>query len=738
MVQLIGPLLRPSQPTTGAIYRLIANWPFACYLTTNYDDEIHKHLSSIGQHFAVVRNRPQDFYVWRDGVSSVVQKLHSDLNHPRELILTSEDYTRLDIEPGGQYYRDGLLRIFTMFDVLIIGHSLNDPDISLILKLARSLRDPTRPIYMIGTGFTLADEKDYFEQYNIVLVQYPNDDGNHAELLRLLRTADRFIVSRRRHAGTPSTAPQSADVTSAAMTISLYRRLQGVTATDYLSPLILSGLAASPLECTQVTKLGELPMLNAVLRQRDGYEGHISDALAQLSASGHVLTADNVVSLTDEGRSTVAEFQRVREIELDQAYGQFRITLARSFSNINESELNQCELLAERAIVSSFADRGTTIANKVFSDQSPRAHELSDVFANVADQAAYLQEAPLRGAFIEAMHEFLVEPNEQQKRYLASVSQGYFLYHLLGLDPTCGETRREIFHKTLWLCDSSVILPRIALGCHNHAHAYELFRMLAAEDALLYTTPKLLREAWSHFSWALHFVEERGSRSLDLLRAALVKGSFRQNLFLDGYIRLRADGDVGTFREYISRICGGNRVSRTAFEEQVASLGLQVVDMSRSPGFGSADIGNVEQTKVEIHTARVDRGTYRSELQVEAEAEVSMLLSNLRSGDYEVPGLRDAEHFYFVSQSLILDRVNREDALLIGAVGGLVTATGDRESVQDVGGFLAGQAIKVEIEGVEPRTEVASLLRVPRDRGPVIVQIPREGRHVVSGVGELQ
>ena len=262
------------------------------------------------------------------------------------------------------------------------------------------------------------------------------------------------------------------------------------------------------------------------------------------------------------------------------------------------------------------------------------------------------------------MHEFLVEPNEQQRRYLASISQRYFLYHLLGLDPTCGETRRKIFHKTLWLCDSSVILPRIALGCHNHPHACELFRMLAAENALLYTTPKLLQEAWFHFNWALKFVEEHGSRSLELMRAALVKGSFRQNLFLDGYIRSRADGSVGTFREYISHVCGGSRISRRAFEDQVAKLGLRVVDWSRSRGYGPVEIGNVEQTKGEIHTARVDRGTYRSELQVEAEAEVSMLLSNLRSGSYEVHGRRDAEHFYFVSQSLILDRVNREDELL--------------------------------------------------------------------------
>ena len=35
----------------GAIYEILAQWPFACYLTTNYDDELQQYLAAIGQHF---------------------------------------------------------------------------------------------------------------------------------------------------------------------------------------------------------------------------------------------------------------------------------------------------------------------------------------------------------------------------------------------------------------------------------------------------------------------------------------------------------------------------------------------------------------------------------------------------------------------------------------------------------------------------------------------------------------
>jgi len=35
----------------GKAYDYLARWPFRCYLTTNYDDELFKHLSRLGQHF---------------------------------------------------------------------------------------------------------------------------------------------------------------------------------------------------------------------------------------------------------------------------------------------------------------------------------------------------------------------------------------------------------------------------------------------------------------------------------------------------------------------------------------------------------------------------------------------------------------------------------------------------------------------------------------------------------------
>lgn len=78
LVKLLKPILTPTTNKQGVLYNLISKWPFACYLTTNYDDEINFSLTNLNEHFRTIRNRPEDFYFWRDGVSHIIQKLHSE------------------------------------------------------------------------------------------------------------------------------------------------------------------------------------------------------------------------------------------------------------------------------------------------------------------------------------------------------------------------------------------------------------------------------------------------------------------------------------------------------------------------------------------------------------------------------------------------------------------------------------------------------------------------------------
>ena len=663
LVDMIKPLLNPSVKNRGVLYELLSKWPFACYLTTNYDDEIANYLSNLKEHFTVIRNRQEDFYSLRDGASHLIQKLHSDLNFPDEVVLTSADYRRLYVEDSGQYFRDKLRHIFEYFDIFIIGHSLSDPDIDHVLQLACKTASPQHPIYMAAADFTTADEQEYLEKYNIVLVQYSNRDGRHSELQRMLRAVDRFIVPRYRLRERIETAARPKEEVESAIALFLFRRLQGVEATDYLSPLILSGLLSADDKGIAKEDVTSIPTLKDFTKEGTNSTEAIIDAMDNLVNQGLVADVAEKFSITGSGRAKVSEYQAVRETEKDQAYGQFCLNLKNSYGGLTDIQLEECQRLAEEVMVASFANRGLAIANQIFSSQSASPDELSDVFGLVSDKAAEIEDMGLRAAFVEAVHEFLVEPSPPQRQYLASVSQGYFLYHLLGLDPKFCQVRQDIFDRTLWLNDSSVFLPWIAVGCHNHDYAVELFQTLTAAGAILYTTPKLMQEAWEHFEWAVRFMKTTGAETPEFLRAAVVKGSYRQNLFLDGYIRLSADGRVGSFKEYLE-ITFTRGVDRTAFDNRFISAGIFVKSISDMTGFVQDDWGEIEEAKGRIQKEREDKGTYRSPLQVESEAEIWVLINGFRSGKYSIPGV-DAvlERIYFVSQSRVLDKVFQPEAV---------------------------------------------------------------------------
>ena len=65
-------------------------------------------------------------------------------------------------------------------------------------------------------------------------------------------------------------------------------------------------------------------------------------------------------------------------------------------------------------------------------------------------------------------------------------------------------------------------------------------------------------------------------------------------------------------------------------------------------------------------------------------------------------------------------------------------AADDGEGVEDVGGVCAGEAVEVEVEGVEAGAQVAALFFVPDEGRAVVAEVAGEGGHVVGGVGEAE
>ena len=130
----------------GATYRAIARWPVRNYLTTNFDDEIQRHLAFDGESFQVVGNSPDHLALLHAESSGFIAKIHGDLKSPDGLVLTSSQYNALATSAEWRYWRDRLAAIFGMCRVVVVGYSLSDTHVRAVLEAAKVGSSVARPV----------------------------------------------------------------------------------------------------------------------------------------------------------------------------------------------------------------------------------------------------------------------------------------------------------------------------------------------------------------------------------------------------------------------------------------------------------------------------------------------------------------------------------------------------------------------------------------------------------------
>jgi hypothetical protein len=163
-------------------------------------------------------------------------------------------------------------------------------------------------------------------------------------------------------------------------------------------------------------------------------------------------------------------------------------------------------------------------------------------------------------------------------------------------------------------------------------------------------------EVWGHLDFAMKFIRDNPSITPAFISLALAKPGYKQNLFIDGFIRLSADGDVGTFSEYVGKIVGTRNLSGVM--ERLAQQGVSITDISQLEGYRIEDMAEVSQTAELIKLDRSAHLIFRSDDQVRAEAEVLVIIRKQRKRHYLVGS---SDRAYFISQSHVLNRVAPDD-----------------------------------------------------------------------------
>lgn len=309
------------------------------------------------------------------------------------------------------------------------------------------------------------------------------------------------------------------------------------------------------------------------------------------------------------------------------------------------------------ALVSAFKKRGLEIVNFIVHENPVRTFDAADLFRSFKTFSATLSGQDLRYFFIKYTTDLLLHPNVLQKQYLWHLSQGYFAYHALRLDPNSKTFTKALLSSNVWTLDSSVIIPLLAKGCLNHKYTLDLFNRIRVLELPAVALMGIVDEVEDHALWARDFVRKQGEGSPEFLKVALGKGGGRQNLFIDGYIQSRADGACLSFEQYMSGIFGDHPFSWSIIEK-LGQFNVRVLELTGWPGFGPEDWADVEHYADAITKLRTDAGTYRSEHQCRADAEIFTVLLHESSGKYKFrQNDQPSSGGFFVSSSGILNAV---------------------------------------------------------------------------------
>jgi Sir2- and TIR-associating SLOG family/SIR2-like domain len=162
-------------PEPSENHRILARLPVRVYWTTNYDRLIEKALEASGKRVDAKYTKDQ-LSVTRRGHDAVVYKMHGDIEHPTNAVLTKDDYEAYHLTYGPFITALSGQLVDTTF--LALGFSFSDPNLDYVLSHVRSnFRQHQRRHYCLTKRRTkMGGESDAEFEYASRKQQFIVDD----------------------------------------------------------------------------------------------------------------------------------------------------------------------------------------------------------------------------------------------------------------------------------------------------------------------------------------------------------------------------------------------------------------------------------------------------------------------------------------------------------------------------------------------------------------------------------
>ena len=636
----------------GAIYSEISKLDFLSYFTTNYDDLLVRHLENSGKAVKVYRKSQDDLEAIDIDMTPSVVKLHGDFTSPDSVVLTRNDYIQRYDSGKNEGFQTFIKSHLGRDRIIFCGYSLNDPEIlALQQRLVANLRRQVAPIAMLANA-TQDDVKDWKQRYNIDVVPYRAHEGDHSELLSMLKSVSEIISV----GGFAQERIPDEDLRKA-QALYMWHRFSpsksGQAPINTLESIVLASLMKYDKRAT----LEELAttIVNDVGARVRAESVELSRAIDQLASSGLIKRAGETFEALPEGRRLVERCDRQFNDLMDVFTKQLALDVRSSIDGIEENNIKQFTQVVLDALIDLFELRGQEIMSMVFDDEPISPTGITGLMKTIWRRANDLHVPTLRASLVKFVLDTLTNPSQMQERVLDYLSRSFFCIQAMKLDPNVTRIVSNVVADRTLIIDENVLIPLTAKYEDRHQFTYEAIRAARESGIFLCTTKHFIDSVRRHANWALDLINEYGIQSKEVMQASLGNGGYDPNAFLRGYIEQAPDDHNRDFQQYLRDCFGGSyaRQDFDAFFEE--ELGIWVIDESQLAQFIANKGDAYEEAVSRMANLNLSRPEHRrkSERRIESEVEVMLLISDWNNAKEYIPELQASRGTFITSGSSV-------------------------------------------------------------------------------------
>ena len=678
---LVTAQLESVQKPLGKIVKYLADWPFAGYITTNYDGLIKRTLQYTQKQeygWLSIGNSPDEVQQVSGDIQNVIWHIHGATSLPNDksqLVLTEKDYDDLYLEDSPVI--DKLRGLLTHNRVVFIGFGFGDPEVQRLLKRVGRLCSPARPAFAFLSDIYNTDQEqerlDLLERYNIDVIPYQEVNNSHERLHQLFDVYNAFVLSRSLQFGKPMRPCPSYDSETTGLLVynELVLRSESTVTEDVLKSLLKSRIL-SLLQYRESITIEELcsdlqEKIRAVRSDSDIYSDKsyetILQCIGELSDEDFIykieLLDELSVSLSQNGSDHVVKQAKTAERLSKQFSVSLQDRAQNGFPN-NPDAIGRIAQTAETFLKECVHKRGLGVAMSWYSSSVDfRRFHIVALLQDLPDYTSQLSTPEEGLVLISLIEDILSKPNEIEAKFLGLSLQAQFGVHLLGYDPQVFQARVRELSRTLFLIDSSTLIPLLGRSSASYHSTRLLFDRLEEVKSSITTTQMLAKEVAEHARWAINCIKQDNSfLKPETLILMTGRTGTRNNVFLEGFIEEVHQGNIPRdFSAYLDSVCNnsnGHSGKDSVFISALENINVTCLNFEDWEGFTQNCLYERDLLQEKIRELRIDKETYRHERQVKAEAEALIIIRNLRDKTFTFDG-REMENAYFISNTRVID-----------------------------------------------------------------------------------